>query len=302
LVGTGGCVSLQPYEAVVEDLPASNLLLIDDHRVHVEVAGSGEPLVMIHGFGGSTYSWRQVMPMLAQDYRVIALDLRGFGFTERPADLELYTRDAQVHLILRVLDELEIDRAHLMAHSYGGGLAMTLAVRHPDRVRSLVLADSTAPDYALQRRKVVAALPPVTWLFTRIYALRPPTVRRVLERAWYDDQAVSPEVVDEYLERLRIEGAARAYRGLSTPLVHEQEKAPITYEDLTVPVLVIWGEDDQLISVEAGRSATERMPRARFVALPDCGHSPMEEQPEAFLRAVEPFLAAPERSVSSTAR
>jgi 2-hydroxymuconate-semialdehyde hydrolase len=145
LVGTGGCVSLQPYEAVVEDLPASNLLLIDDHRVHVEVAGSGEPLVMIHGFGGSTYSWRQVMPMLAQDYRVIALDLRGFGFTERPADLELYTRDAQVHLILRVLDELEIDRAHLMAHSYGGGLAMTLAVRHPDRVRSLVLADSTAP-------------------------------------------------------------------------------------------------------------------------------------------------------------
>lgn len=285
-----GCVSLQSYDRAIAGLDNSSFVEVGGERIHVEVSGEGPPLLLIHGFGGSTYSWRDVEPALARHFRVVAVDLFGFGFTERPEDLERYTRDGQVDLLIGVLDALGIERAHVAGHSYGGGLAMTLAVRHPDRVMSLVLVDSTAPSYADQRRKLVAALPAVTYVFTRAYALRPATIRRALERAWFDDEAISAEMVDQYLERLKIEGASRAYRGLTTPLVEHPDSRPVRFEDLDLPVLVIWGEDDQLIPVIEGRAASEQMPQARFVAIQNCGHAPMEEQPQEFLDSVLPFL------------
>jgi len=266
---------------------------VQGQKIYVETGGSGEAVVLIHGFGGSTYSWREVMPELAKQHRVVALDLFGFGFTERPKRLRRYSREGQISLILGVLDELGIDRAHLVGHSYGGGIATALALRHPDRVRSLVLVDSTNPNYARARRKNFAELQPLTWAFVRGLALRPDTVRKALERSWYDDSLITDEMVDAYLKRLEIEGAARAYRGLTVPFNSPEEAEALYVHDLQVPALVIWGEDDELIKVEEGRVAAGEIKGARFVALEDCGHNPMEEKPEAFLANLLPFLTAP---------
>lgn len=299
-LAVGGCVPLQSYEQIAFQLDAASLVDVGGSRVHVEAAGEGFPLLLVHGFGGSTYSWRHVLPELAEQRRVIAVDLYGFGFTERPQQLGSYSREGQVELLVGLLDALGIEQTDVMGHSYGGGLAMTLAAYHPERVRSLVLVDSTAPEYALERRNALAALPPVTWGFTRVYALRPKVVRRALERSWHDDSLITDRMVSEYLERLKVEGAARAYRGLTTPLIDDDPR-PVRFEDIEQPVLIVWGEEDALIGPQFGRKASERMPRARFVSLPDAGHSPMEESPEAFLAVVEPFLAAPEEAVGSSA-
>ncbi|MCB1057250.1 MAG: alpha/beta fold hydrolase [Acidobacteria bacterium] len=293
-----GCVSLKPYDRAIAALDGGDFIQIAGDRVHVQVSGQGEPVLLVHGFGGSTYSWRDVAPTLARHFQVIAVDLYGFGYTERPESLERYTRAGQLDLLLGVLDALGIERAQVVGHSYGGGLAMTLAARHPERVSSLVLVDSTAPSYADKRRKLVAALPPVTYAFTRGYALRPASIRRALEHAWYDDDAITPDMVHQYLDRLKIEGASRAYRGLTTPLVEDPDTKPVEYEDLDLPILVVWGADDQLISVADGRAAAERMPRSRFVAIDDCGHAPMEEQPREFLDAVLPFLEQPASAIA----
>ena len=290
LVSLAGCSHLVPYSQVRRTLPATSFLEFAGQDVHVEVAGQGEPVLLIHGFGGSTFSWRQTLPALANDHRVIALDLFGFGYTERPKRLEHYSREGQIELILGVLDRLGVREAHVIGHSYGGGLAMTLAAEHPERVRSLVLVDSTAPNWAISRRRNLAELSPLTWLFVRGYALRPAMVRKALERSWYDDTQVTDQVVNEYLKRLQIEGAAHAYRGLTVPLGNEGEQRQVFVQDLTQPTLVIWGADDALIPAEDGKLAASQMQDSRFVEFSDCGHSPMEEHPEAFVAVVRDFL------------
>lgn len=283
-----GCASVRPFEEVRRTLPEDRFLKVGGQLVHIEQAGSGEPVILLHGFGASTYSWRNVMPALAASFRVIAIDLNGFGYTQRPRTFESYTREGQADLVLRVMDGLGIRSAHLMGHSYGGGLSLFIASRYPERVRSLVLVDSSAPTYANDRRSRAASLKPLLGLYLRSIVLRPGTVRRALLHSFYDDSLVTPELVHEYYERLRVEGVVDAYHGLTAPTRNQPE--PVELEKIRVPALIVWGAEDLLISVAAGRRAAERMPDAEFVVLEGVGHVPMEEKPEELVRLVLPFL------------
>jgi pimeloyl-ACP methyl ester carboxylesterase len=282
-----GCVSLRSFEEVRRSLPADRFVRVGDQLVHVEQAGSGEPVVLIHGFGASTYSWRKVMPALAASHRVVAVDLNGFGYTQRPTSRASYTREAQAKLVLGTLDALGIDRAHIVGHSYGGGLTLYLASRHPERFRTMVLVDSSAPTYANDRRSRFAALRPLDVLFVRSVVLRPGMVRKGLLRSYYDDSLVTPELVQAYLDRLAVEGVGGAFYGLTAPAPAGE---PVELEKIAVPSLVIWGAHDVLISPETGRRAAARLPHAEFVLFDKSGHLPMEEEPEAFLNTVLPFL------------
>jgi pimeloyl-ACP methyl ester carboxylesterase len=281
------CASVRPFAEIRKEVPQDRFLTIGGRLVHVEQAGTGEAVVLLHGFGASTYSWRKVMPGLAAQYRVVAIDLNGFGYTERPRDLESYTKEGQGKLVLAVMDALGIERAHLVGHSYGGGITLWLASRHPERLRSMVLVDSSAPTFSDDRRSRAASLGPVTRLFVRSVVLRPSTVRKALLHSFYDDALVTPELVQAYFDRIRIEGVLDAYHGLTAP-----RRTPADRVDLAaihVPALLLWGEEDELISIAAGRRAGETL-RAEFVAFPKTGHMPMEERPEEWLAAVLPFL------------
>lgn len=283
-----GCASVRPFADVRKTVPEDRFLKIGDQLVHIEQAGKGEPVVLLHGFGASTYSWRNVMPALAAGFRVVAIDLNGFGYTQRPRTFGSYTREGQAALVLSVMDALGLDSVHLMGHSYGGGLSLFIASRYPQRVRSLVLVDSSAPTYANDRRSRAASVKPLLGLYLRSFVLRPNTVRRALEHSFYDDSLVTPELVQEYYERLRVEGVVDAYHGLTAPTRTASE--PVVLEEIRMPTLVVWGAEDLLISAESGRRAAERMPDAEFALMEGVGHVPMEENPEELLRIVLPFL------------
>lgn len=293
-----GCVALTPYEQARATVPPDRFVEADGQTVYVDdrpgAAGAGstsaEAVVFLHGFGASSYSWREVTERLP-GYRTLALDLRGFGYTERPPGIEPYTRDGQIELVLGVMDHLGIERAHVVGHSYGGALATALAVHHPERVISLSLIDAAHPDYPQLRRTKLAAVRPLTELFVRVRALRPALVRRVLESSIADDSLVTPELVDAYLDRLKVENAPRAYYGITAPAPEPEREVDL--EDVPVPTLVVWGEEDTLIAVEAGREATSVIPCHRFVSLPGVGHMPMEESPEALADHLRAFLADP---------
>ncbi len=287
LLACFGCASLRPFEEIRRDLPEDRFLRIGDQLVHVEMAGSGPPLVLVHGFGASTYSWRLVMPRLAESFRVIAVDLSGFGYTQRPSDRARYTREAQGELVLAVMDKLGFESAHLMGHSYGGGISLWISWKHPARVRSLVLVDSSAPTYSYDRRSRAASFRPLTSLFLRTWVLRPSVVRKALLRSFYDDSLVTPELVQAYWDRLRVEGVIGAYYGLTVPVRGPVET--VVLEEIRVPTFIVWGSDDPLIPVESGRRAAERM-HADFVVLEKTGHVPMEERPEELLGHILPFL------------
>lgn len=282
-----GCASILPFSEIRRLVPEDRFLRLGDQLVHIEQAGAGEPVILLHGFGASTYAWRKVMPGLAGSFRVIAIDLNGFGYTQRPKDFESYTREGQADLVLRVMDRLGIEKAHLAGHSYGGGITIWLASRHPERLRSIVLVDSSAPTYANDRRSRLAGLRPVASLALRAL-LRPGSVRRSLIHSVYDDSLITPEMVREYYDRLRVEGVVDAYVGLTGPLRTPPE--PVRLEEIQVPALVVWGSDDKVISVNAGRRAAGQFPHGEFAVLERTGHIPMEERPEELLQLMLPFL------------
>ena len=288
LVGAG-CASLRPYAEVAAALPAESLITVDGRRVHVVDRGAGDPLVLLHGFGASTLLWEPVLPRLAASRRVIAIDLNGFGWTERPREPEAYTLEGQERLVLGVADALGLARFDLAGHSYGGAISIYLAARHPERVRSLVLVDSALPSYSALRRSKSFRNRTLSVLFVRAVALTPARVRFGLEASYADDSKVTDELVRAYLERLRVEGVGDAFYGLTAPNGEPPEQVDLATLDL--PTLVVWGAEDGLIAARDGRRAAESLPDAGFVELAGCGHSPMEECPEAFLAAVEPFLA-----------
>lgn len=303
----GGCVSLRPVASVrgAAGLPAaSRLLPTSAGEVYLELRGpeGGRPMVLIHGFGASLHSWRKVAPGLADaGFRVIALDLPGFGYSERPAAAAAYTPEAQAALVAEVLDLLAgvpgsgpgaglgKGTVDVVGHSFGGGVALALAATSPERVRSLTLVDSTLPTHSRARRADLPFYRPLVYLLIRTVGLRRAFVRAALERSFHDDSLVTRELVDAYRDRLLLRGPAGAYRSLTAPI--PRSRLAIDLVELSRPTLVVWGEEDALIPVAAGRRAAERLPDARFVALPACGHIPMEECPEAWLEAVLGWLS-----------
>lgn len=283
-----GCASYRSFADVRREIPPSQFVRVGSQLVHVEQAGSGEPVLLLHGFGASTYSWRKVIPALSASHRVIAMDLNGFGYTERPRDLASYTREGQATLILGVLDALGIDRAHIVGHSYGGGLSLLLASTHPERFRTLVLVDSSAPTYPDDRRSRLASSRPFANLFLRAVALRPAMVRRSLRASVFDDSLITPDLVQAYLARVRIEGAEDAFYGLTVPRTVPGPK--VRLDQIRVPILAVWGAEDHLISLATGQRSVARIPGSEFVVIEHCGHLPMEEKPEELLKALLPFL------------
>lgn len=209
-----GCITMQPYVEAVRDLPAGRLLAIDGQRVSVERAGQGPPLVLL-----ASASRRSPTPRccrkLAKQFAVVAIDLNGFGYTERPKDRASYTLAGQERLVLAVLDRLHLERVRLAGHSYGGGLALFLAARHPERVERLLLIDNTLPLYASQRRSGLFRWRWIAKMAAHTFALTDGVIEKGLKKAYFDDRKVTPALVREYADRLRIEGVTDAFFGSS---------------------------------------------------------------------------------------
>jgi imidazolonepropionase-like amidohydrolase/pimeloyl-ACP methyl ester carboxylesterase len=290
-----GCASLPPYETVRARVPAEEMLALDGRSVHVQQLGdrNADAVVLLHGFGESTYTFRNVAPALAERYRVIAIDLNGFGYTDRPRDPASYTLDGQQRLVLAVLDRLGVDRAHFLGHSYGGGLTLWIAAHHPERVRSMVLVATTLPRYSTDQRTRLANLRPFSFLYLRTVVLRERFVRESLEAAYEDDSLVTPEVVRAVLDRLRVAGVDDAYHGLLAE--RGEPPAIVDLGAIEKPALVVWGREDRRTSVRNGERFAAALPWARLVVIDGSGHVPMEEKPRELLAAVLPFLADPSR-------
>ncbi len=285
----GSCVSLTPYDQVVAELPSERLVDLEGQTVYFEESGRGEPVLLVHGFGASAYSWRDVVAELERDHRVIAVDLSGFGFTERPEELSAYTRYAQGELLLALMDELGVHRIHLVGHSYGGAVGAALAVRRPDRIETLTLLNAAGPVYTQLRRSHLARLSPLTYTFVRTKSLRHGNVARALKRSFANDDLATEELVDEYQRRLAIEGAARAFRGLTVPMPDPQETVDLS--QVEVPTLALWGSEDKLIPVDFAREKAATIERSRFVLIEGAGHVPMEERPLEVAHALRTFFS-----------
>ena len=247
--------------------------------VRVLVSGEGdEVLVLLHGFGGDAENWRFNLDSLADGRTVLAVDLPGHGSSSK----QVGDAGALVTAVTGVLDAREIDKAHLAGHSMGALVAAELALGAPDRVQSLALVapvgfgDEINGDYiegfiAARTRK----------------ELKP-----VLQLLFADEGLVTRQLVDEVLRYKRLDGVEDALRSLQASLFPDGRQQRVLAGDLErldVPILVIWGEQDQVLSPAHAESAPGG---ARVEVLSGAGHSPHMEAAGEVNRLIDRFLTA----------
>jgi len=276
--------------------PNSRFIEVNDLQVHYKTVGAGEPtLLLLHGFGASVFSWREVMEPLGERGTVVAFDRPAFGLTERPLSWEEsanpYTPEAQVALVVGLMDALSVEEAILVGNSAGGTVAVNAALKHPERVEALVLVDAAiyegggAPSWIrpLLQAPQVDRLGP---LLARQIEVRGDAF---LEGAWHDPSKIKPEDRAGYRKPLRAENWDRALWELTK--ASNQPNLAERIEEIVLPALVISGDDDRVVPVESSVRLAEELPNAELVVIPNCGHVPHEECPGAFLDTVEDFLA-----------
>jgi pimeloyl-ACP methyl ester carboxylesterase len=274
--------------------PDSRFLDLDGLCVHWKERGSGEPaMVLLHGFGASVFSWRDVLDPLAVQGRVIAFDRPGFGLTSRPMPgewhgLSPYHPTAHADQTIAFLDALGIERAVLIGHSVGGTTALLAALRHPTRVTALVLESTT----------VQSAVPPSLLPLLRSPQMRrigPVLVRRLgaqataaLREAWHDRSRLTPDIIAGYETPLRARNWDRALWELA--LNNDFGDLPTRIGEITAPTLLISGDSDTRVPLRESEELAAQLPHAVLTVIPECGHVPHEEQPMPFLHAVIGFL------------
>ncbi len=276
--------------------PDSRFVEINGLQVHYKTAGQGEPvLVLLHGFGASTFSWREVMEPLAEMGTVMAFDRPAFGLTERPLPGEWagespYSAEAQVELTIGLLDELGAEKAILVGNSAGGTIAMLTALAHPQRVQALVLVDPAV--YAHGGSMGLIGLLANTPQMQRIGPLLARRIRGwgidFARSAWHDPSKITAEVWEGYTEPLQAENWDRALWEMVR--ASGSQDLPQRLTEIRMPCLVITGDDDRVVPTEQSVRLADELPDAELVVIPDCGHVPHEECPQPFLQAVADFL------------
>lgn len=282
-----GCISLTPFETILDTIPADEFVQIDGQCVHIERKGTGEPLILLHGFGGSTFTFNKVMDGLADSFDVIAIDLNAFGYTERPTGTLPYTPRGQAQLVTAVMDKLDIESAHMLGHSYGAGIALLLAAETPARARSLVLVDGIAPRSSSST--VSPLLLPFVSALVQAFIVNEKTVRDALSASVHDPDTITEEMVHGYFDRIRVEGLSRGIEGLLGAA--NGEPINFDYANVSQPALIIWGEHDQVIPITIGEEMNAALPDSMLIRFTDSGHLPMDEEPEKFIQTVADFLS-----------
>src|SRR5262245_29537660 len=199
-------VNFDEARAALPNAAYSRFADVDGMRIHYQERGAGAPLVLLHGYTASTFAWKDVFEPLSRRFRVIAVDLKGFGFSGKP-DGD-YTRRAQGESVIRFLDQLKIGQAVLCGNSMGGEVSMNAAVRRPDRVSALILVDSGGVNVSGVGSVTpgVAQWPVIGPAIAALALTSDSLVRDGLRKSFYNDSLVTDEQVAAYYRPLKTRG------------------------------------------------------------------------------------------------
>jgi pimeloyl-ACP methyl ester carboxylesterase len=264
---------------------------IDGCQVNYVDVGSGEPVVLVHGLGGQWQNWLENIPRLAQERRVLALDLPGFGLTPKPRGritIREYGR-----FVDAFIEELGLGRTALVGNSMGGYIAAEVAIQFPERVSRLVLVSAagissaeTAVRPILLVGRIMAAVATNTAARHRYLASRPVS------------RQASLALVARHPRLLKADLAYEGFfKGAGKPGFDDALRASLDYDfrdrltEVRAPTLIVWGEKDSIIPTRDADEFERLIGDSRKVVMKDTGHIPMAERPDAFNRVLVDFLA-----------
>ena len=283
--------------------PKARVVTIEGRRTVVAEAGvvSDPALILIHGFGGSTFGWRHVVePLAASGWHVVALDLPGFGLAEKGWG-QAYDHKSQAAFVLSVMNQLNIGQAVIAGHSMGGNVVSWVAALAPERVRGLALIDAAIVSPTVTPSSAAStalSLPPLRRAARILIrsAFTEATFGELLGSAFAVKSAATPETIRGYAAASRLPEWDAALLGvlrdggknaLTQPIAEIVSRA-----GAPIPTLILWGADDSWVPLSAGESLRDALPAATYVVLPELGHVPFEEDPAAFTQVMQEWLAA----------
>ena len=277
----------------------SDFVEIDDIKVHYQEFGekTGKTIILVHGYSASTVSWDAVFePLAEKGLRVIAIDLVGFGFTEKPSWFD-YTINAQARMIERFMDRMGIGRAVVAGNSYGGAVAATLALDYPERVEKLVMVASVIDNEPKMNPLMALASAPglgelsVPFLMDSTVFVR----SRLKELLGPNSHLATEQRVEHFQRPLRSAETQRAMLATSRNWEADRitEDAPL----ITQPTLLVWGDSDPVIPRRMGEKMYDRILHSRLVVFKNCGHLPQQEYPNQFSELVARFCNDPKGDI-----
>jgi len=263
----------------------SHFIDINGRTIHYTVEGSGPALVLVHGFGGSTQSWDKLTNLLTPQYTVYALDLLGFGLSDKPVAAS-YVLPAQADIVCALIKKLGIEETVLIGHSMGGVVVADADSKLPDRIKGLIMIEPgfyyTPPAFFQQ------LFFPFDRAMAKMFYSRMGREKSFVG-SYYDTSLVTPVMIDELLITRHTPGAVEAMQSMSS-----EPEAYSTSEDIaaavTGPSLMIWGERGEKTRTREIEDTRRLMKGSQLVMVEKCGHYVQDEKPEQAAQAILAFL------------
>jgi pimeloyl-ACP methyl ester carboxylesterase len=260
--------------------------------LYAEEYGRGAPVLLVHGLGASTFTWRHIVPALARSHRVIALDLKGFGRSQKPFGTRYAAAD-QAALVAAFINKRKLEGVTLVGHSFGGTVALLTALKlrdEPWRIKRLVVIDAPAlrQDFGTAAELLrVPGLP-----YVAMTATLPELMARLLLRVVSAPGRVVPERdIRGYAAPFYDLGSRHAFIATAQAIFdHNTPRMGARYRAIRVPTLIVWCRRDRIVPLKTGRRLARLIPDARLAVIGRCNHLPQDEVPDALLATLRPFL------------
>jgi pimeloyl-ACP methyl ester carboxylesterase len=298
IAATMGCTSLGMTTIPLDKLKAkyadseSKIIEIDGINIHYKDEGHGPVLLLIHGVCASLHTWDAWAERLKGHYRVIRLDIPGFGLTGPAPDPSLYQIDAAVNLFEKLVDEMKLGKFYLAGNSLGGYISWKYTLKHPDKVEKLILIDPVG--FPQELPGIIAfASNPIIRPSAR-YIMPRFLIEMSVNQVFGDKSKVTDQLKDRYFELAMREGNKGGMVDVFTEFRRQCKDKHLSdgIKDIKPPTLVMWGTKDIWISYKAVFPKWKKeLPNAKFIQYEGAGHTPMEEIPDETARDADLFLS-----------
>ncbi len=262
------------YEDYYDGLE-NKFIHIDNFEIHYLQTGPKKKpnLVMLHGIGASTFSWRKVIPLFAKHYRVTVLDLPGFGQSHKDARFS-YGLDEQCQRVEQFLEKLGIHQARIISSSMGSAIGLWLARKRPkDFFEVVCLSPATNKNLVpVEVSRIAKAGKLFGWSLTRL------TMRTIYNRVIHNKHDISDKIIDRYIHPFKHKQSIPVFLK-ATELIRDP-RLPVELKDLSSRVLILYGEEDKVVAKKYMTELNDTIPGSRLLCHPEAGHHTMEDQPQ----------------------
>lgn len=264
-----------------------------DLDLHFEARGEGRPLILLHGFGATTYTWKHVIPQLAERYKTISLDLKGFGLSPKPAD-NTYSAVDQADLVTKFIIEKGLTDVTIIGHSFGGAVALVTALKLQAQwhqsLHSLVLIDTIAYKQPLPFFITLLRLPILGRLLMDMRS-EEAQVAFILGIVYHDKTKITKETIAAYAQPLKEANAKSAMIKTARRIIPPHiDEIVSSYSSIQSPTLILWGLHDTIVPFRIGCRLANELPHAKLIVPFPAGHAPHEEVPSLVIPEILDFL------------